>query len=137
MMGGNFAISDGGRKRSADASLIQTTPERRASPDYKEKDSNEFKGADNLYPTGYYNYEMEGVNFDYLDGVLSPDVTPRDHGRPAKVANHRTNARIQRRCQELTVMLGLMDEERLELITTVRDQGRALVALSSSRTEMD
>jgi hypothetical protein len=32
--------------------------------DYKEKDSSEFKGAGSLYPAGYYNYEMEGVNFD-------------------------------------------------------------------------
>jgi hypothetical protein len=53
-MGGNVAISDGGRKRSADASLIQTTPKRRVSSDYKEKDdSNEFKEADSLYPDGY------------------------------------------------------------------------------------
>jgi hypothetical protein len=44
----NVAISDGGRKRSAGTSLIQTTPRRRASPDYKDKDSNEFKVAGNL-----------------------------------------------------------------------------------------
>jgi hypothetical protein len=42
-MGGNAAISDGGRKQSAGASFVQTTPKRRVPPDYKEKDSNEFK----------------------------------------------------------------------------------------------
>jgi hypothetical protein len=30
--------------------LIQTTPKRRAPPDYKEKDSNEFKVAENVCP---------------------------------------------------------------------------------------
>jgi hypothetical protein len=90
------------------------------------------RGADNLNPAGYYKYEMEGVNVDYLSDVSSPDVTPRGHGFHAKVANHRTTARIQRRCQELTLMLGLTDEERLELIATLRYQGRALVVLPSS-----
>jgi hypothetical protein len=94
-MGGNVAISDGGRKRSVDASLIQTTINRRAPPDYKEKDSNEFTGADNLYPAGYYNYKMEGVNFDSLSDFSGPDVTSRDCGRPSKVATHRTTARTQ------------------------------------------
>jgi hypothetical protein len=80
---------------------------------------------------------MEGVNFDYLSDVWSPTVTPCGRGCPAKVANNRTNVRIQRRCQEVTVMLGLADEERLELTATVRDQGRALVTFSSSQREMD
>jgi hypothetical protein len=137
MHGGNVAISDDGRKWSVDASLVQTTPKRRVSPDYKEKHSNEFKAADNLYPAGYYDYEMEGVNFYYLSDFSTPDVTPRDRGRPGKVVNHRSNTRFQRRKQELAVILGLADEERLELITTARDQGRALVALSSSGREMD
>jgi hypothetical protein len=136
-MGGYLEISDAGRKRSTDSSLIQTTCKRRAPPDNKEKESNEFKGADNLYPAGYYNHELKGVNVDCLSDGSSHDVTPRGRGRPAKVLNHCTTARIQRRCQELTILLGFVDEERLELITTVRDQGRALVALSSSRRQMD
>jgi hypothetical protein len=136
-IGGNVAISDDGRKWSVDASLVQTTPKRRASPDYKAKHSNEFKAADNLYPAGYHDYEMEGVNFDYLSEFSTPDVTPVDRGRPGKVVNHHSNTRFQRRNQELAVILGLADEERLELIATVRDQGRALVALSSSGREMD
>jgi hypothetical protein len=59
MHGGNVAISDGSRKWSTDASLIQTTPKRRAPSHYKEKHSNAFKGADNLDPAGYYNYEWK------------------------------------------------------------------------------
>jgi hypothetical protein len=106
-------------------------------PDYKEKDPNEFKRAGNLYPAGYYNHEMKGVNFDYLSDVSSPDVTPPGRGCPAKVANHRTTVRIQRRCRELTVLLGFADEERLELIGTIIDWGRRIVALSLSRREMD
>jgi hypothetical protein len=85
----------------------------------------------------YYNYEMEGVDFNYLSDVLIPDKSPRGRGRPDKVANDHAAATIQGRCQELTVMLGLADEERLALITKFRDQGRVLVALSSSRREMD
>jgi hypothetical protein len=68
-MGGNDAISDGGRKRSADASVVQTTPKRRAPPEYKEKDSNEFKIFSNLYTPGHYNYDMEVVAFDYLSDI--------------------------------------------------------------------
>jgi uncharacterized protein YhaN len=37
----------------------------------------------------------------------------------------------------VTVMLGLAEEERVELVATVREQEKALVALSSSRREMD
>jgi hypothetical protein len=106
-------------------------------PDYKEKDSNEFKMLANLYTAGHYNYEMEVVNFDYLSDVSSPNATPRGHGCPRKIINHRINARFQRRNQELTVVLGLAEEEHLELITTVGEQEKARVALSSSRREMD
>jgi hypothetical protein len=93
-MGGNDAISDGGRKLSANASVVQTTRKRRAPPDYKEKNSIEFKMFANLYTAGHYNYEMEVVNFDYLSDVSSPDATPRRRGRPDKVINYRTNARF-------------------------------------------
>jgi hypothetical protein len=34
-------------------------------------------------------------------------------------------------------MLGLAEDERVELVATVKDQEKALVALSSSRREMD
>jgi hypothetical protein len=34
-------------------------------------------------------------------------------------------------------MLGLVEEERLELVATVREQEKTLVALYSSRREMD
>jgi hypothetical protein len=68
-MGGNYAISDGGHKRSADASVVQTTPKTRAPPDYKENDSNEFKVFVNSYTAGHYNYEKEVVKFDYLCDV--------------------------------------------------------------------
>jgi hypothetical protein len=124
-MGGNVAISDGGRKRSADASVVQTTPTRRAPPDCKEKDSNELKNFANVYTAGHYNYEMEVVNFDYLSDVSSPDAPPRGRGCPDKVINYRSNARFARRNQELTVMLGLAEEERLKLVPTVREQENA------------
>jgi hypothetical protein len=117
--------------------VVQTTPKRRAPPDYKEKDSNEFKNFANVYTAGHYNYEMEVVNFDYLGDVLSPDETPRGRGLPDKVINYRSNARFAQRNQELTVMLSLAEEERLELVTTVREQEKTLVALSSSKREMD
>jgi hypothetical protein len=68
-MGGNDEIYDGGQKRSANASMVQTTPKRRAPPGYKEKDSNEFKNFANVYTAGHYNYEMKVVNFDYLSDV--------------------------------------------------------------------
>jgi hypothetical protein len=42
-MEGNDSIFDGLRKRIAEASVVQTTPKRRAPPDYKEKASDEFK----------------------------------------------------------------------------------------------
>jgi hypothetical protein len=72
-----------------------------------------------------------------LSDVSSQDVIQHRHGRPANVANHRSNARFQRRCQELMVMVALSDEERLELIAAFRDQGRLLMALYSSQREMD
>jgi hypothetical protein len=112
-MEGYVAISEGGRKHSADANLIQTTPKRRAQPDYKEKYSNELKVVGNLYPAGYYNYNMEGVNFDYLSDVPIPDVIHCGRGRPAKVANYCSTARFKRRCQKLTVMMAMADNELL------------------------
>jgi hypothetical protein len=118
---GNVAISEGGRKRRVDTSLLQTMPKRRAPPDYKDKDWNEFKVADNFYSAGYY-----------LSVASIPDVIQHRRGRPAKVANHCNTARFQRRCQELKAMMALADKERLELIATGRDQGKVLVALSSS-----
>jgi hypothetical protein len=136
-MGGNDSIFDGRRKRSANASVVQTTPKRRAPPDYKEKDSDEFKTFSNVYTAGHYNYEMEVVNFDYLSDVSSSDTPPRGRGRPDKVINYRSNARFARRYHALTVMLGLAEEERLELLATVREQDKALVTLSSSRRETD
>jgi hypothetical protein len=136
-MGGNDSICDRRRKRSADVSVIQTTPKRRTPPDYKEKDSDEFKTFSNVYTAGHYNYEMEVVNFDCLSDVSSSDTPPRGRGRPDKVINYCSNARFARCNHELTVMLGLAEEERLELVATVREQERALVALSSSRREMD
>jgi hypothetical protein len=57
---GNVEMSDGGRTHSEDASLIQTTPKRRATFDYKEKNTNEFKVNDNRYSHGYYANDMEG-----------------------------------------------------------------------------
>jgi hypothetical protein len=134
-----MTVRNGGQKWSADASLVQTTLNRRAPRDYKEKDSNDFKVFANLYPAGHYNYEMEVVNFDYLIDVSNPDATPRGRGRPGKVVNHRSNARFQRQNQDLMVMLGLglAEEECLELIATARDQGKVLVALSSPRRKME
>jgi hypothetical protein len=136
-MGGNDSIFDVRLKQSADASVVQTTPKRRAPPDYKEKNSDEFKTFSNVYTAGHYNCEMEVVNFDYLSDVSSSDTPPRGRGRPDKVINYRSNARFARRNHELTVMLGLAEEERLELVATVREQEKARVALSSSRREMD
>jgi hypothetical protein len=81
--------------------------------------------------------KLEVVNFYYLSDVSSLDATPRDRGHPDKVINYRSNARFAQRNQELTVMLGLVEEERLKLVTTVREQEKALVVLSSSRREKD
>jgi hypothetical protein len=92
---GDMGISDGRRKHSADAPLIQTTPQRRAPPDYKQKDWNEFKVAGNVYHTGCYNNNMEGVNVNYLSGVSSSDAIHHDRWRPVKVPNHLSTARFQ------------------------------------------
>jgi hypothetical protein len=62
---------------------------------------------------------MEGDNLDYLSGVSIPEVIQRRHGSPAKVANRRSTVRSQRQWQELTAMMALADDERLELITIV------------------
>jgi hypothetical protein len=80
---------------------------------------------------------MEVVDFDNLSDVSSSDTPPRDRGLPDKANNYRSNARFARRNHELTVMLGLAEDERLELVATLREQEKALVALSSSRREMD
>jgi hypothetical protein len=86
-MRGNDSIYDGRRKRSGDASDVQTTPKRRAPPEYKEKDSNEFKTVSNMYTAGHYNYELEVVDFDNLSDVSSSDTPPRGRGRPDKAIN--------------------------------------------------
>jgi hypothetical protein len=90
-----------------------------------------------VYTAGHHNYEMEVVNFNYLSDVSSSDAPPRGRGRPDKVINNRSNTRFARRNHELTVILGFAEDERLELVATVRGQEKALVALSSSRREMD
>jgi hypothetical protein len=114
-MGGNDSIYEGRRKRSGDVYVVQTTPKRRAPPEYKEKDSDEFKNVSNLYTAGHYNYEMEVVDFDNLIDVSSYDTPPRGRGRPGKAINYRSNARFAPRNHELMVMLGLAEDERLEL----------------------
>jgi hypothetical protein len=80
-----------------------------------------------VYTPGHYNYEMEVVGFDYLSDVSSSDAPPSGRGRPDKVINYQSNARFARRNQELTVMLGLAEEDRVELVATVREQEKALV----------
>jgi hypothetical protein len=136
-MGGNYSIYDSHRKQSGDASVVQTTPKRRSPPEYKEKDSDEFKTVSNMYTAGHYNYEMEVIDFDNLSDVSSSDTPPRGRGRPDKAINYCSNARSAQRNHELTVMLGLAEDERLKLVATVREQEKALVALSSSRRETD
>jgi hypothetical protein len=136
-MGGNDSIYDGRRKRSVNASVVQITTTRKAPPDYKEKDSDEFKNFSNVYTAGHYNYAMEVVGFDNLSDVSSSDTPPLDRGRPDNAINYRSNARFARRNHELTVMLDVAEDEHLELVATVRDQEKALVVLSSSRREMD
>jgi hypothetical protein len=134
---GNDLIYDVRRKWSGDAYVVQTKPKRRAPPEYKENESDEFKTVSNMYTAGHYNYEMEVVDFDNLSDVSSSDTPPRGRGRHDKAINYRSNARFARRNHELTVMLGLAEDEHLEPVATVRDQIEALVALSSSRREMD
>jgi hypothetical protein len=91
----------------------------------------------NVYTAGHYNYGMEVVNCDYLSDVSKSDAPPRGRGRPDKVITYLSNARFARRNHELTVMLGLADEERIEFVAIVREQEKALVALSSSRREIN
>jgi hypothetical protein len=98
-MEGDVQISSGETKHNADAHLNQTTPKRRAPIDYKEKDSNEFKVADNLYRTGWYNNVMNSLDFDDVSNVSIPDVIHRGRGCSATVPNHRTTARFQQWCQ--------------------------------------
>jgi hypothetical protein len=61
-MGVNDSIYDGHRRGRGDASVVQTTPKRRAPPEYEEKDSDEFKTVLNMYTDGHYNNEMEVVD---------------------------------------------------------------------------
>jgi CRISPR/Cas system-associated endonuclease/helicase Cas3 len=122
-MGHNDSIYDGRQKRSGDAYVFQTTPKRRAPPEYEEKDSDEFKTVLNMYTAGHYNNEMEVVDFDNLSDVSSSNTPTHGRGCPDKAINYRSSARFAQRNHELTA--------------TVRDQEKALVALSSSRREMD
>jgi hypothetical protein len=80
---------------------------------------------------------MEVADFDYLSDFSSSDTPPRVNGRPDKVINYLSNTRFARRNHELMVMLGLAEEERLELVATVREQDKVLVVLFSSRREVD
>jgi hypothetical protein len=90
-----------------------------------------------MYTVGHYNNEMEVVDFDSLSDVSSSNTPPHGRGRPDKAINYRSNVRFARRNHELMVMLGFAEDQRLELVATVRDQEKAIVALSSSRREMD
>jgi hypothetical protein len=108
---------------------VQTTPKRRAPPEYEEKDSDEFKTVLNMYTDGHYNNEMEVVDFDNLSDVSISNTPPRGRGRPGKAINYRSSARFAQRNHELTVMLGFAEDQRLELVATVRDQEKALAAL--------
>jgi hypothetical protein len=72
-----------------------------------------------------------------LECVSSSNTPPRGRGRPDKDINYCSNASSSRRNHELTVVLGLAEEERLELVATLTEQEKALVALSSSRRDMD
>jgi hypothetical protein len=93
-MEGNDSIYDGRRKRSDDASVVQTTPKRRAPPEYEEKDSDEFKTVLNMYTAGHYNNEMEVVDFDNLSDVSRSNTATRGRGCPEKAINYRSNARF-------------------------------------------
>jgi hypothetical protein len=54
-MEADVEMQDGGRKRSAEESPIQTTLKRRATIDYEENKTNEFKVDHNLYRYGHFN----------------------------------------------------------------------------------
>jgi hypothetical protein len=90
-----------------------------------------------VYTAGHYNYEMDVVNFYYLSDFFSSNAPPRGRGRPDKVINYCSNTRFAQHNHELTVILGFAEEERLELVATVREQEKAIVALSSSIREID
>jgi hypothetical protein len=98
---GDVEGSYGDTKCSTDAFLLHTTPKMRATLDYKEKDSNEFKVFGNLYSACHYANDMEGNNIDFS----SLHVINRGCGRPVRVPKHRTTVTVQRRCQELKEML--------------------------------
>jgi hypothetical protein len=98
---GDVEMSDGDRKCSADASPIQTKPKRRATLEYKKKDSNKSKVLGNVYRIGYYVNDTEGDNIEFS----SPYVFNHGSGRPAEMPKLHTTVRVKRRCQELKVMV--------------------------------
>jgi hypothetical protein len=80
----------------------------RATIDYEEKNSNEFKVDHNLYRSGHYNEEMEGGNIDFSSPIYINGG--RRRGRPTNVPKEHTTATVQRRCQDLKGQLILANE---------------------------
>jgi hypothetical protein len=127
-------MSDGDSKCSVETSPMQTMPKMRVNLDYKEKDSKYFNVAGNVYHTVHYYNDMRGVNID----LTSPDVINPRRGRPVKAPQHRTTVRVQRRCQQLKMVLALANEEHQLMIAHVSEQTRVLAATQlETQREMD
>jgi hypothetical protein len=84
--------------------------------DYVGKDSNEFKGPENQYPSTPL-HSMEDMELDFRSTEMATLGRPRKDdfrstematlGRPRKDIDHRTSQRIVRRYEELKVKLVL------------------------------
>jgi hypothetical protein len=97
-------VADAGRKRTAESPLDTNSSKNRRIIDYVEKDSNEFKGPENQFPSTSVHL-MEAMELDFC----SPETAT--FARPRKDIDHRKVQRIARKCEELKVKLVLAEEE--------------------------
>jgi hypothetical protein len=100
----DVAVVDAGRKRTAESPLETNSFKSRRIIDYVEKDSNEFKGPENQFPSTSVHL-MEAMEIDFH----SPETAT--FGRPRKDIDHLKVQRTTRNCEELKVKLVLAEEE--------------------------
>jgi hypothetical protein len=120
------------RKRSADP--VPATPDTLSKINYAEKDSNEFKVTTNLCHTG-----ESFASGSSMAEAVALDFTNRQeigYGRPRKTIEYHTAKLVERRCEELKVLLAQADKERMRLVssqTSPIERHEATVAVLTSK----
>jgi hypothetical protein len=84
------AVADASRKRTAESPLETNSSKNRRIIDYVEKDSNEFEGPENQFPSPSVP-SMEAMELDFC----SPETATSGH--PRKDIDHRKVQRIARK----------------------------------------